>query len=506
MRKPVSEVVFTHETPRGWLSAQTRAHKARKLAPRLYTTNLVDAPDVILRRNVWRVVAGYFPDAMLADRTALELSPASDGSVFFITAKPHRLDLPGLLLRPRLGVGPLAGDYDFREGLKCTSMARAYLENMRASRRRVTVSRTVSRSELEGRLERFVRNSGEDAFNRMRDNIRRLGGELGMVEEAEKLSAIMGTLLGTKHEKLTHGAAVARAAGEAVDTRRVDVFHSLHDALRQIPPLDEVVDDLDADAFKTRAFCEAYFSNFIEGTEFELDEAERIVFKGEIPKNRPSDSHDILGTYALVSDRREMSRSYEGENGFLDTLKQRHKMIMHGRSNAAPGEFKEIGNRAGSTSFVHPDAVTGTLKEGYRMVERLDDPFQRAAAMMFVVAEVHPFNDGNGRLARAMMNAELLRARHSPILIPTVYRDNYLAALRRLTHHGDPEAYIRMLMFAHRYGRTIPWAERDVAFGVLERTHAFERAEEAEAKGRFLRLATGDDVLAVRELMATAKA
>ena len=28
--------------------------------------------------------------------------------------------------------------------------------------------------------------------------------------------------------------------------------------------------------------------------------------------------------------------------------------------------------------------------------------------MMFLVAEVHPFADGNGRVARVMMNAELI--------------------------------------------------------------------------------------------------
>jgi len=30
--------------------------------------------------------------------------------------------------------------------------------------------------------------------------------------------------------------------------------------------------------------------------------------------------------------------------------------------------------------------------------------------MMFLVSEVHPFLDGNGRIARVMMNAELILA------------------------------------------------------------------------------------------------
>lgn len=483
-----------------------RSNQARKLAPRLYTTNMVDPPEVIIRRNLWQVIAGYYPDALLADRTALELAPAADGSVFFISGKPRSLDLPSVMLRPRHGVGPLPGDYPFRDGIMCSSMARAYLENMRSSRHRQTLPRTLPRRELERRLERFVRNSGEDVFNRMRDDIRGLAAPLAMEREAATLSAIMGTLLGTRDEQLTDGAAAARASGEAIDPNRLALFDTLHDALRRLPPLDEPADELDGEAFRTRAFCEAYFSNFIEGTEFELDEAQRIVFTGEIPKNRPKDGHDILGTYRLVSDRNELSRPYEHENGFLALLRSRHGVIMGARGEIGPGEFKQTRNRAGSTVFVHPDAVVGTLKAGYRMVERLEDPFQRAAAMMFVVAEVHPFNDGNGRLARVMMNAELIRAQHSPIIIPSIYRDNYLAALKRLSHHGDPDAYIRMLIFAHRYGRTIPWAERALAFGVLGRTHALESSDDAEKTGHRLRLATGDDVLAVREMLSTQQA
>ena len=48
-------------------------------------------------------------------------------------------------------------------------------------------------------------------------------------------------------------------------------------------------------------FYEAYFSNYIEGTEFTLAEAERI-FHGEIPDERPEDAHDITGTHSIVAD------------------------------------------------------------------------------------------------------------------------------------------------------------------------------------------------------------
>ena len=42
----------------------------------------------------------------------------------------------------------------------------------------------------------------------------------------------------------------------------------------------------------TLAFFETYFSNFIEGTEFAVDEAADIAFRGTVPNERPADAHD----------------------------------------------------------------------------------------------------------------------------------------------------------------------------------------------------------------------
>lgn len=85
-----------------------------------------------------------------------------------------------------------------------------------------------------------------------------------------------------------------------------------------------------------------------------------------------------------------------------------------------PGRFKERDSRAGNTAFVTPERVAGTLTAGWQRRTELDTAFERAVYMMFLVTEVHPFDDGNGRLARLMMNAELVAAGQSRIITPTV--------------------------------------------------------------------------------------
>jgi Fic family protein len=123
---------------------------------------------------------------------------------------------------------------------------------------------------------------------------------------------------------------------------------------------------------------------------------------------------------------------------------------MEQRPAKSPGQFKSMANCAGQTVFVVPDLVEGTLAEGLSLCHSMETPFQRAVFMMFLVAEVHPFADGNGRTARIMMNAELIAAHEERIVIPTVYRGNYLAALKALSLTGTADPLIRTLDYAQR--------------------------------------------------------
>ena len=122
----VSDKSITREVSRA-----VKAGRLRKLSSRLYTRNMADPPEAVVARNLWAIVAGYFPGALIADRTALENAPASDGSVCLVTVSGRDISLPGHTLRPRRGVGPLPTDQPFLGNLFLSSTARAYLENMR---------------------------------------------------------------------------------------------------------------------------------------------------------------------------------------------------------------------------------------------------------------------------------------------------------------------------------------------------------------------------------------
>ena len=206
----------------------------------------------------------------------------------------------------------------------------------------------------------------------------------------------------------------------------------------------------------------------------------------------PADAHDIVGVWRLVSDSAELRRDATTAAEFLDLLRSRHAVILASRPEVRPGAFKESPNRVGGTVFVAPEDVAGTLEQAFPLYRSLETAFQRAAFMLFVVAEVHPFADGNGRIARIMMNAELVRSGEERIVIPTVYRGSYLAAQRALTHNGVAEPLVRMLDYAQRWTAAVDWTAVEDTTGTLARCNAFEDAEIAEGEGRRLRMPPGD--------------
>jgi hypothetical protein len=471
------------------VSREVKVGRLRKLGSRLYTRNLKEAPEKLVQRNLWPLVASYLPGALIADRTALENRPAPDGSVFLIADHKRDIVLPGATLRPRRGPPPLDSDRQFISGLRIASPARAFLENMRPSRARSGVARTLPAREIEERLDEMLRRTGENALQKLRDDAREISEPLDLQDEYQRLDNLIGTLLGTRNAARESPSAIARAAGRPYDPERLDLFQRLFTELSGTSPVTRLARPSDGPALP---FFEAYFSNFIEGTEFAVDEAEDIVFRGQIPESRPDDAHDVLGTWRVVSDDREMSLLPRRFDELATLLKSRHAAIMEGRPDKGPGQFKTDPNRAGSTLFVAPELLQGTLAKGFEIYRGIASPLHRAVFMMFLISEVHPFADGNGRVARIMMNAELVAAGENRIIVPTVFRNNYLMALKALSQNKLTGPLLRVMDFAQRYTAAVNFQDLHAARVILERTNAFADPNEADAAGIRLILPTAE--------------
>lgn len=435
------------------VSRLARVGRLRKIRAGIYTPNLEGPLDAIVTRN-WRSIAGHLlPGAVIGYRSAIKASPDAGKLIVVHGARARRIKLPGLELVVVPGVAAVtdgdAPDLAYPP-LFLASEPRRMLENLATSRG--AAERALGQEAVESELAKILTLRGEQRLNALRDQARELAPRLGLEPESRKLDAIVGALLGTQvAKKLRARDALARAAGRPYDSDRAELFDVLFVALHQAK-FEHLPDPArTARAVESFAFFESYFSNYIEGTTFTVDEAEDIVFHGHIIERRSEDSHDILGTFRAITSAPWRSSPPTDVEPFLAWLKAINALVMQSRADKDPGEWKNESNRAGDTYFVLPELVPGTLREGFARIQALTEPLAQALMAMFIVSEVHPFADGNGRTARIVMNAHLTESGLSRIMIPTVYREDYLLPLKALSQNREPAGYIRSMTRAQRW-------------------------------------------------------
>jgi hypothetical protein len=453
--------------------------RIRRIYAGVYTDDLLQPLEAIARRELFALCSLIAPGSIISHRSALESArPTAAGNLFLTGPNRRDFELPGLKLRMVTGAGPLDSDIripTFGGDTFISSHARALLENLTSSRGDPAERRTLGSEGVETWLTRFINRDVGGAANKLRDTARTVAGPLGLESEFKQLDKIIGALLGTQRARLTAPAAIARAAGRPYDDARVTLFQTLAAELQndplQVPPVDAAIDS------SLQAFIETYFSNYIEGTEFEIEEAHDIVVQGRPLKYREDDSHDILGTYRAILQSKSNPAIAQKFDDFAKQLQDWNREVIETRQSKSPGEFKTENNRAGNTVFVTPDLVLGTLQKGYELIMSGATPANRAALAMFVVAEVHPFTDGNGRTARLAMNQFLTQAGLTRIIIPTVYRDDYVSALKAMSSNSLATPIVRMLSRAARFSRWVDMSSKARAFADLNRSNSLGRPE-----------------------------
>lgn len=473
---------------RARLSRLAKSGKAIRLLPGLYATGATLPPEQVARHHLHEIIEHVWPGGVICGRSALAGGLPTDGTFFVAHPDPPRktaLHLPGLTVVPVVGPPPLPGDMSMPNGLALSGPVRVLVENVDVQGHPARF-RAGTRA-VEDRIDELARSGGAG-------RIRVLLSQLDVIAVSFDPAAVdavrtrLVALLGSFTEKMTAVSPrfAARLSGSPFDAHRIEMLEGLFAVIATRPPRPNPTGP-PLSRWEWLAFFEAYFSNFIEGTEFGVDEARRIAVEGVIPKTRLEDAHDVAATYRLAVDPQDRTRIPTSGEELIEILKSRHRTLMAARPEKRPGDIKEIPNYAGGYQFVEPALVEGTLVRGFTIVNRLLDPFSRAVAMMVLITECHPFDDGNGRVARLTSNAELSAAGEVRILIPTVYRNNYLAGLSAFSNNaGRGESLIAVLEYAHRWTSAIDWSTYEHADGLLTTSNAYLDSRIAESTGQRL--------------------
>ena len=480
-RQPPAEVFFASDDAAQARRLQRRAKdgELQRIAHGVYAL-AGSKEDVVARvRRHWQILAGHLvPAAVVSHISALTRGLTPDGyvSLSHPTRFNRTIKLPGVDLVLLKGASAQPGDMPLgTTGLYWASRHRALLENLgRVTKERPT---RAGKEAVEERLVSILNASGAPALNEVRDAARAIAPALGAEKTFDALNSMVGLLLKTHLKgqlRTRHGQLVAR--GTPVDAERMMRFELLATALRTaaLPTIRDVAPDGDAKVHF--AFIESYFSNYVEGTKFSIEEAEAIVLRNTIIPGRPKDSHDVLGVFHQAMRESTRNSVPPPDAAFVAGLQARHRTMLERRPEANPGEIKTTANFAGTTQFVLPAFVRGTLQEGSTLALSVPEGLARAVYYAFLVSETHPFDDGNGRLSRLIMNAEMSRLGLCRIIIPTLFHPQYVDCQRALTRTNEPDGFIKALAFAARWCAGFSYADLSALLASLHATNALEES------------------------------
>ncbi len=126
-----------------------RAGVVRKLGPGLYSQDLVTPAQELIRKKFWRIVAYYFDEAIVSDRSALYEGLPIDGVVTVVSnTRLSPVVLPGLKVLPRKGSSAFFDDIPWLHGLTFASVPRTIVENLMLWNRDKNRKRSASPDEL----------------------------------------------------------------------------------------------------------------------------------------------------------------------------------------------------------------------------------------------------------------------------------------------------------------------------------------------------------------------
>jgi Fic family protein len=192
-----------------------------------------------------------------------------------------------------------------------------------------------------------------------------------------------------------------------------------------------------------------YTSNAIEGNTLTAAETTLVVEQGITIGGKPLKDHmEAIDHYEAIRYVRELAR----QGAVLTEMDVRtlHSLVMKRSEPGIAGRYADQGRYvmtdAGRHSFPSPAEVPALMGDfAAWLATAPNTPAPNTPATAFTahsrLVDIHPFNDGNGRTARLLMNLVLLQGGYPPIAVRPADRPDYMRALQQ----AGPESFNRLL-------------------------------------------------------------
>ena len=183
-----------------------------------------------------------------------------------------------------------------------------------------------------------------------------------------------------------------------------------------------------------------YNTNSIEGSTLSPKEVELLLAE-DISPNKPLD--DVLEAKAAEKTL-NFARQHKGELNH-ELLLKIHEMYFKETKPKIAGKYKTHQNRVTGSKFepTHPNFVLTDMKlylKEYQKLKKKLHPLELAAWAHWKLVRIHPFQDGNGRTARIVMNFVLGKNGYAMIDIKTKEKQSYFSALEKCHYNNNARA------------------------------------------------------------------
>ena len=248
---------------------------------------------------------------------------------------------------------------------------------------------------------------------------------------------------------------------------------AIEEKLHRIDELKREIDSLRPFDKETEALIEQklrvdwnYNSNAIEGNQVSRGETELFLAYGLTGKGKPfKDYLDIKGHDTAIGFLKDLISRKEPLTEAI--IRELHKILLvepyETRAESLDGtpttklvhlgEYKSLPNHVRTVTgaihhYARPEetaALMGDLMNWYRRQNEASELHPVVIASLFHhrFTAIHPFDDGNGRMARLLMNLILMQHQLPPAVLRFEKRNDYLAALR------EADAGMQSTLIAH---------------------------------------------------------
>lgn len=220
--------------------------------------------------------------------------------------------------------------------------------------------------------------------------------------------------------------------------QKIDQLKREYDSLRK--GKESLLDIL----FEAELSESVYNSNAIENSTLTIAETEKILMELEV--SRDVSVREVFEAKNLARVFEYIRNKTDSKNIDKDLMLLLHKMLIDNIDESISGRFRKIHEYVRVGTHVAPapehiEAMIDTMLLEYSSTH--DAHFLEKISRFHLDFEtIHPFNDGNGRIGRVLINYQILQTSFPPIIIRDKEKGTYYKAFKEYRESDNKKSNI----------------------------------------------------------------